>query len=62
MFRGLEDLGCTFEGSDAGERRLYSIDVPPEADIEAIYRLLESAEDRGEWEFEEAHFFKGHEA
>ena len=54
--------GCTFEGSGAGDQRLYAIDVPPAADIRKIYSLLEEGEERGEWEFEEAHFFKGYES
>ena len=48
--------GCTFEGSGTNQRRLYSIDVPPGADVRAIYRLLEAGEQAGDWEFEEAHY------
>src|SRR5687767_10444557 len=36
----LEKLGCTFEGSGADAARLYSIDVPPNADVHAVYALL----------------------
>lgn len=61
-FDEMRVLGCTFEGSGAEHRRLYSIDVPPSADIKRIYSLLEEGEECGDWEFEEAHFFKGYES
>jgi Domain of unknown function (DUF4265) len=48
----LENLGCTYE---QGMGRLRAIDVPPEADIAAIYALLENGEIDGIWEFEEGH-------
>ncbi|GMN04225.1 DUF4265 domain-containing protein [Erythrobacter sp. MTPC3] len=59
-FDKLDHLGCTFEGSVAGSRRLYSIDLPPSTDVAAVYEIMEDGEARGEWEFEEAHFFRGH--
>lgn len=59
-FDNMKALGCTFEGSGAVNRKLYAIDVPPSADVGKIYELLEEGEERGEWEFEEAHFFKGY--
>jgi uncharacterized protein DUF4265 len=52
----LEALGCTFEGTGANERRLYAIDIPPGADVHAIYRLLQDGEEAGKWEFEEGHY------
>jgi uncharacterized protein DUF4265 len=52
----LEALGCSYEGSSAGVRRLYAIDVPPEADIHEVYRMLEEGENEGRWEFEEGHY------
>jgi hypothetical protein len=52
----LEALGCSYEGSSANPRRLYAIDVPPEADIQVIYELLEDGEADGAWEFEEGHY------
>lgn len=48
-------LGCKFEGSQ-GNRPLYSIDVPPGADIKQIYKILENGESEGKFEFEEAHY------
>jgi hypothetical protein len=52
----LEALGCTYEGSSTGERRLYAIDVPPGANVHAIYALLEEGEAAGHWVFEEGHY------
>jgi hypothetical protein len=60
MFDEIGKLGCTFEGSGAKERRLYSIDVPPYADIKKVYSILEEKEENEQWEFEEAHFFEGY--
>ena len=48
----LEQLGCTYEGAG---KRLLAIDVPPSADIFAVYRFLEKGEKAGVWEFEEGH-------
>ena len=49
----LADEGCSYE-STTGEHR-YAIDVPPHADIHAVYGLLEKGEHDGVWEFEEGH-------
>jgi hypothetical protein len=48
----LEELGCQRE---LAGRRVVSVDVPPESDIFAIFRILEAAENGGLWSFEEAH-------
>lgn len=56
---GLEKLGCTYEGSSAGDERLYSIDVPPGVDVGEVYRVLEDGERQGIWQFEEGHYFGG---
>ncbi|SOO33040.1 conserved hypothetical protein [Xanthomonas citri pv. fuscans] len=53
----LEDLGCSYEGSDVGSQRLYAIDVPPSADIFKVYELLEQGEKGEIWVFEEGHYF-----
>jgi hypothetical protein len=57
----LADLGCSFEGSTAGRRLLYSIDVPKTADVYAVYAALQAGEDNSLWEFEEAHYCKPNE-
>jgi hypothetical protein len=46
-------LGASLERAN---RRLIAIDVPPDADIGAIYKMLEAGEDATLWEFEEGHF------
>jgi Domain of unknown function (DUF4265) len=48
----LSALGCTYEGADD---KLLSIDVPPHADIDEVYALLEAGEESGTWDFEEGH-------
>jgi hypothetical protein len=46
----LQDMGCTYE-----EGVVLVVDVPPQADIDAVYKALESGEAAGVWEFEEGH-------
>jgi hypothetical protein len=48
----LNELGCTYERAT---RRFVAIDVPPPADIYAVYKALEDGESAGRWEFEEGH-------
>ena len=48
----LKELGCTYERAT---RRYVAIDVPPPADIYAVYKALEEGESAGQWEFEEGH-------
>jgi hypothetical protein len=48
----LRELGCTYERAT---RRLIAIDVPPHADVYAVYEALESGERDRLWEFEEGH-------
>lgn len=52
----LATLGCSYEGSSANERRLYSIDIPPGVDVGAAYAVLDEYERAGAWEFEEVHY------
>jgi hypothetical protein len=51
-FRPLAQLGCTYERANA---RLIGIDVPPVADIHAVYAALEEGERNRYWKFEEGH-------
>jgi len=46
----LQRLGCSYE-----EGRVLAVDVPPAADVYAVYKLLEEGEAAGVWEFEEGH-------
>lgn len=54
-FDMLKNLKCTYEKAT---ENLYAIDVPPDADIYKIYKILEMGEQRKSWEFEEG--FCGH--
>ena len=51
-WKALANLGCLDELVDD---RYLTVDVPPEADIDEVYRLLERGESAGAWYFEEAH-------
>jgi hypothetical protein len=46
----LQNLGCSYE-----EGEVLAVDVPPTADIYAVYSLLEAGENAKVWEFEEGH-------
>ncbi len=48
----LEKLGCGYE---VAKRRWIAVDVPPNTDVFAVYKLLESGETTGQWDFEEGH-------
>lgn len=48
----LEKLGCSYE---VAKRRWIAVDVPPDTDVFAVYKLLESGEGAGDWDFEEGH-------
>jgi hypothetical protein len=58
----LKKLGCSYESAhielSIGRRLLYSVDIPPTADIHEVYETLERGEDQGVWIFQEgyAHF------
>jgi len=49
----LEALGCSYEGSQL-EMPLYSIDVPPGADLDAVVDFLAEQEQESVLEYEEA--------
>ena len=48
----LRRLGCTWEEGPDG---LLAIDVPPESDIRAVFKALETSMNEGLWDFEEGH-------
>lgn len=58
-WKKLSDLGCTYESTTMntsfGERILYTVDVPREADIYAVYAVLEQGQRNSVWMFEEGH-------
>jgi hypothetical protein len=53
----LKSLGCSYESGHidlgVGRRLMYSVDVPPTADIHEVYGILEKGEDKGVWIFQE---------
>jgi hypothetical protein len=48
----LGELGCTYERAT---KRLIAIDVPPHANVYAVYDVLQNGERDRLWEFEEGH-------
>ena len=52
LWEPLEKLGCTFERANT---RVIGIDVPPHADVYAVYAILEQGEQAKNWSFEEGH-------
>jgi len=48
----LAELGCSYERAT---RRCVGIDVPPAADVYAVYQSLEKGERSHRWTFEEGH-------
>jgi hypothetical protein len=55
----LQELGCTYEGSKedtkAVKRTLYAVDVPPEADIARVLRIIGQAQSEDVWRCEIGH-------
>jgi hypothetical protein len=58
-WRLLENLGCSYESGhiklSMGQREIYSVDVPPSADIYEVYELLERGEKDKVWLFQEGY-------
>lgn len=54
-WRPVGELGCSWEQGPGEQYRIYAVDVPPQADIYEVYRLLEEGATRGIWDFDEAH-------
>ena len=48
----IQNLGCSFESNEIG-KRLLSIDVPPDLDINKVFELLKKGEEEKIWFFEE---------
>ena len=55
----LQDLGCTYEGSNEDtktqKRTLYSVDVPPETDIERVLSIVRHAQANDVWALQIGH-------
>ena len=58
-WNALKDRGCSYESAtismNIGWRVLYSVDVPPSADVHEVYRLLERGELDDVWDFQEGY-------
>jgi hypothetical protein len=55
----LEKTGCSYESGhmelSMGKREIYSVDVPPSADIYEVFELLERGEKDNVWLFQEGY-------
>ena len=60
-WRMLEKSGCSYERTriklSIGQRSLFSVDVPPSADIHETYEILERGESDGVWVFQEGYAY-----
>lgn len=54
-WKPLGTFGCSYETGDFWSLRHYSVDVPADADIHAVYTLLEKGETDKVWTFAEGH-------
>jgi hypothetical protein len=52
FWQPIEEAGCTYERAGT---TLFAVDVPPQTDIQRVYKLLEAGEKAGVWGFEEGH-------
>lgn len=52
LWQQLASLGCTYESAPP---RFLAIDVPPQTDVYAVYRILARVQEAGLWSFEEGH-------
>jgi hypothetical protein len=55
----LQQMGCSYEsthlGTSFGPKELYSVDMPPTADLHEAYEVLTKGEHAGIWMFQEGH-------
>src|SRR5260370_38432295 len=58
----LKKSGCSYESANLklsmGQRSLFSVDVPPSADIHEIYEMLERGKSDGVWIFQEGYAYR----
>lgn len=54
----LEQLGCSYESSRDPED-VFAIDVPPTADVAAVYSVITEGEEQGLWYLDEGNFEHG---
>jgi hypothetical protein len=52
----LQQMHCTYEGqfmnTEAGKQTLYSVDVPPETDIDSVLSIIEEGQANNIWNFQ----------
>jgi hypothetical protein len=57
----LQTLGCSYEGASLTlggvKHLLYSVDVPPTADLYEVYEILERGDREGVWDFQEGYAY-----
>jgi hypothetical protein len=57
----LRSMGCSYESAtvhwEGEKRKLYSVDVPPSADVHEVYDILERGENDKVWIFQEGHAY-----
>jgi hypothetical protein len=53
----LASLGCSYESSSANPKMIFSIDIPPAADVSSVYEFLDNMENEKVWEFEEVYYY-----
>lgn len=51
-WKAIAALGASYENANS---RFVALDIPPEKDVAAIYKLLEAGEEAELWTFEEGH-------
>jgi Domain of unknown function (DUF4265) len=56
----IKAMGCDWEWAEFNEGKLYALDIPPEVDIDDVYKILEKGLREGSWLFEEG--YVGHPA
>ena len=54
FWKPLEVVGCKYEQGDFGYR-MYSVDVPKQANIQQVFALLQDGISNDIWDFEEGH-------
>jgi hypothetical protein len=58
----LQGLGCSYESAterlSIGVRTLYSVDVPPTADLSKVISILERGEHDGVWMYQEGYVYR----
>jgi uncharacterized protein DUF4265 len=55
FWQPISALGATFENAN---NHFVAVDVPPGRDLDEIYKLMESGEKAGVWEFEEGYRYQ----